>query len=85
MRYMIVIGYLISLRMNPKDPQAILNFGHNVRTQRTLKGMTMVQLAEKCEVEYTTISKIERGLINTTVSMVVILARALEIDPKQLF
>ena len=71
--------------MNPKDPQAILNFGQNVRTQRTLKGMTIIQLAEKCEVEYTTISKIERGLINTTVSMVVILARALEIDPKQLF
>jgi transcriptional regulator with XRE-family HTH domain len=71
--------------MNPRDPATILNFGKNVRKQRKLKGVTMVELAEKCGVEYTTISKIERGLINTTVSMTAIIAKALDIDAGQLF
>lgn len=69
---------------NPKDVKAIAMLGKNVRKYRTLRGLTIVQLAGKCEVEYTTISKIERGLINTTVSMIAIIARQLEIAPATL-
>lgn len=69
---------------NPKDQKAIENLGATVRAIRIEKGLTMVELAELCEVEYTTISKIERGLVNTTVSMIVIIARALQIPPSQL-
>ena len=71
--------------MNPKDPEAIKRLGENVRKYRTLKGFTIVELAEKCEVDYTTISKIERGLVNTTVSMISIIAKVLIVDPGDLF
>jgi transcriptional regulator with XRE-family HTH domain len=69
---------------NPKDQKAIEMLGRNVRTFRKLKGLTIIQLAGKCEVEYTTISKIERGIVNTTVSMITIIAKALEITPSKL-
>lgn len=69
---------------NPKDQKVIELLGKNVRSYRTSKGLTIVQLAGKCEVEYTTISKIERGIVNTTVSMISIMAKALEIAPSKL-
>ena len=45
----------------------------------------MMQLAFEADVEYSQIAKIERGLINTTVSTVQILAQALGIKPADLF
>jgi transcriptional regulator with XRE-family HTH domain len=69
---------------NPKDQQAIEKLGLNVRRLRMIKGVTMVQLAADCNVEYTTISKIERGLLNTTISMISIIAKALEVHPAKL-
>jgi len=69
---------------NPKDQKAIDKLGATIRFKRVERGLTIVRLAELCEVEYTTISKIERGLVNTTISMIVIIARALKIPPSQL-
>lgn len=69
---------------NPKDQKAIDKLGHNVRKFRNLKGLTMMQLAIRCNVEYTTISKIERGLVNTSISMIAIIAAALEIHASRL-
>lgn len=69
---------------NPRDQQAIEKLGQNVRKYRILKGLTIVKLSEECDVEYSTISKIERGLINTTISMIVLIAKALTISPSQL-
>lgn len=70
--------------MNPKDDTTIKNFGAAVRQLRKEKGLTLLQLSERCDVDYTTISKIERGLINTTITMVARIAKALEIKPSQL-
>lgn len=72
-------------KANPKNEKAIEKFGLAVRKFRKEKRLTLVQLAEICEVDYTTISKIERGLLNTTVSMVSILAKALKVHPSKLF
>ncbi len=69
---------------NPREQEAIDKLGQNVRKYRILMGFTMVKLSEECGVEYTTISKIERGILNTSISMIVILARALKIKPSQL-
>lgn len=69
---------------NPKDQKAIEMLGRNVRTFRKLKGLTIIELAGRCEVEYTTISKIERGIVNTTISMISIISKALEITPSKL-
>ncbi|MFA4868086.1 MAG: helix-turn-helix transcriptional regulator [Pedobacter sp.] len=70
---------------NPRNEQAIKKLGQNVRKQRTLKGLSMVKLSELCNVDYRTISNIELGAANTTVSMVAIIAKALAIHPSVLF
>ncbi len=60
-------------------------FGENLRSMRKKHGMTMMELAFEAEVEYSQIAKIEKGLINTTVSTVYSLATALETSPSTLF
>ncbi|RZJ82588.1 MAG: XRE family transcriptional regulator [Flavobacterium sp.] len=69
---------------NPKNQKAIEKLGLKVRKLRIEKGFTLIELAGLCDVDYTTISKIERGLINTTVSMINIIAEALKIHPSVL-
>lgn len=44
----------------------------------------MEQLAHLCNIEYSQISRIELGQINTTLNTIKILADGLEIQPKEL-
>ncbi|MBC8987559.1 helix-turn-helix transcriptional regulator [Pedobacter sp. N36a] len=70
---------------NPRNEKVIKQFGINVRKFRELKGLKMVELAVLCEVEYGTISTIERGLVNCTISTAHSVAKALEVTMDQLF
>lgn len=45
----------------------------------------MMELAFEADIEYSQIAKIERGVSNTTISTVHLLAQALEIKPIELF
>ena len=45
----------------------------------------MEKLAQAAGLEYSQISEIELGKINTTISTVYVLAKTLEISPKELF
>jgi transcriptional regulator with XRE-family HTH domain len=63
----------------------IIRFGINLRKIRESKNMTMQTLAYTINVEYSQISRIERGLINTSIGVVYEIAQALEIDVKELF
>ena len=65
--------------VNPKDDDVVKRFGDAVRAYRKQKGLTMVELAAECEVDYTTISNIERGLVNTTITMAARIAKVLDI------
>lgn len=47
--------------------------------------MSMQTLADIINVEYSQISRIERGLINTSIGTVYEIAKALEVDIKELF
>ena len=60
-------------------------FGENLRKLRKKKGLTMMELAFEADIEYSQIAKIERGISNTTISTVQLLASALEIKPIELF
>ena len=60
-------------------------FGENLRKVRKKKGLTMMELAFEADIEYSQIAKIERGVSNTTISTVQLLASALEIKPIELF
>jgi transcriptional regulator with XRE-family HTH domain len=70
---------------NNRDKGFILAFGENLRKLRKSKGLSMERLAQLANVEYSQVSDIEHGIINTTISTVQLLAKALEIAPKDLF
>lgn len=49
------------------------------------KGMSQVELALECgDKDWSQISRMERGLVNFTISYLLLIAEALEVAPKEL-
>jgi transcriptional regulator with XRE-family HTH domain len=68
-----------------REEDFIKNFGKNLSGMRKERKLSQEELAFKCELEYSQISRIERGVINTSISNVYKIAKALEIHPRDLF
>ncbi|GAB4000781.1 hypothetical protein GCM10028807_54750 [Spirosoma daeguense] len=68
-----------------RDKEFIKLFGVSVRQKRQQKGLSQDELAYQCQVDVRQIGRIERGEINTTISTVLVLARALEVSIADLF
>ncbi|WP_025144518.1 helix-turn-helix domain-containing protein [Pedobacter jeongneungensis] len=62
---------------NPRNDKVITLFGANVRKYRNAKGLTMNDLATLCDVELGTISTVERGIVNCTISTAHAISNAL--------
>ena len=60
-------------------------FGNNLRQIRKKRGFSMEKLALNAGIEYSQVSDIEHGNINTTISTIHAIAKALEIPEKELF
>ena len=60
-------------------------FGDQLRKLRLTKGISMRKLALQADMEYSQLSKIERGVINTTISTVYALSEALDIPMREFF
>ena len=71
--------------INLKNKKLILSFGKHLRKLREERDYSMRYLADLADVNYTQISKIETGKINTTISTAYALAKALDITLEQLF
>jgi transcriptional regulator with XRE-family HTH domain len=59
--------------------------GIQLRAVRQKQGLSMRELALQADMEYSQLSKIERGVINTTVSSLQSLAEALNVPVKEFF
>jgi transcriptional regulator with XRE-family HTH domain len=59
-------------------------FGLHLRTIRKSKGLSQEELAWKADLELSQISRIERGIINTSLSQILVIAAALGIPHQQL-
>lgn len=68
-----------------RNEVAIKAFGEHLRQVRISKNLTQEQLAFAADLELSQISRIERGVINTSISQVFQIAKALKIHPKELF
>ncbi len=68
-----------------RHEQFIASFGENLRKIRLAKGISQEDLADKADLTLSQVGRIERGVINTSISMVYSLASALEVDPADLF
>lgn len=68
-----------------KDQKFLNKFGKNLRKLRKQKSMTQEKLAFEIGIEISQISRIERGVSNTSISTVKAIANALDIHVKELF
>lgn len=69
------------LRVDP----FIKALGERIRSVRIQKKMSIEQLAAECDIEYVQLSRIERGLINTSVSHIYVISRALGVSCKYIY
>ncbi|OCX51910.1 hypothetical protein BEL04_18075 [Mucilaginibacter sp. PPCGB 2223] len=67
------------------DNDGIKAFGQSVRKFRQAKKLSMQKLADIAEIEQSQIVRIEGGKINTKLSTILIIAKALGIEPADLF
>lgn len=76
---------ILCLVIGIRDKEAINLFGASIRQKRLARGFSQEALAYQCQVDSRQIGRIERGEINTTISTVFALARALELSVAELF
>jgi len=60
-------------------------FGQNLKKVRLAKNVSQADLAYNCGMEISQISRLERGLLNTGISNIYLIAKYLEVEPKELF
>lgn len=63
----------------------LIKFGQNLRRLRKERGFTQEELANELDIEISQISRIERGVINTSVSLVKSITDCLQIQANELF
>jgi transcriptional regulator with XRE-family HTH domain len=63
---------------------ARLTFAANLRKIRTAKGLSQEKLADLCDLHRTYVSSVERGERNISVDNMERLAKALEVDVREL-
>ena len=68
-----------------RDEKFIKKFGQKLKEFRKAKGISQEQLAGDTGFELSQIGRIERGEINTSISHVSAIAKALKIKPEELF
>ncbi len=67
------------------EKEFLIAFGKHLRKVRKSKGFTQAQLANDIGIEISQISRIERGIINTSVGNVNAISKALQVDIQELF
>jgi transcriptional regulator with XRE-family HTH domain len=70
------------LKSNYQDIQE--KFGLNLKRIREEKSYSLRELASKCELDDSKISKIENGKFNIQLSTIMELAKGLGVEPKEL-
>ena len=67
------------------DIQFLKEFGKQLKRLRKDKGLSQAQLAYEANIEISQVSRIERGLINTSILNAKLIATVLEIPITKLF
>lgn len=62
----------------------LVKLGIHIRQIRERKNLSQQNLADICDLPKTTIGRVERAEMNTTIKTLVKIANALELEPKEL-
>ena len=68
-----------------RDKEGLLCFGKRLRQVRLERGFSQEELAYSCGLTLSQIGRIERGVINTSLSTVFVIARTLKVELSYLF
>ncbi|MEC4004829.1 helix-turn-helix transcriptional regulator [Flavobacterium sp. SUN052] len=60
-------------------------FGKQIEKLRGSQNLSYRQLAQRCDIDFSNISKIEKGEVNIQLSTILQLAKGLTVTPKELF
>ncbi len=74
----------VAKRTYYKDEQGVIAFGNKLREIRLKKGYSQERLANEAGLPPSQISRIETGVINTSLSHICLIARVLKVKPKEL-
>jgi len=77
-------AYDLDVSPRSRDLKAMAAFGSVVRERRKAQRLTQAELAERAHVERETLGRIERGLREPGLSIIIRLARALEVNATEL-
>lgn len=61
-----------------------IQFGKRLKLLREEKGLSLRDLAARCELDFSKIGKIESGQTNLKLSSIFELAKGLDVEPKEL-
>jgi transcriptional regulator with XRE-family HTH domain len=68
-----------------RDKTILIQFGSRLKDIRKLKNLSQDELALEADIEKSQIYRIEKGLINPTVTSIINISRALGVKPLTLF
>ncbi|MBI3836500.1 MAG: helix-turn-helix transcriptional regulator [Planctomycetia bacterium] len=68
-----------------KQPDITARFGQRIRALRAERGLSQEALADKCRLDRTYISGIERGRRNVSLRNIDVIAKALGVSTAELF
>ncbi len=80
-----MVSWIFTLVKYLRDEAGIKKFGKKLKEIRVMKSHTQESLAWEAGIEPMHVSKIERGIINTSLSHILALAKALKIKPSEFF
>ena len=81
--YFLICAILVVMN-NLRDQELLIEFGNKLKDLRTLKGLTLQQLAFEAEMEISQVHRIEKGKINPTLTTLNALAKGLGITLAEL-
>ncbi len=68
-----------------KDKEFLIAFGAHLKKLRVSKNKTQIDLASDCGMEISQISRMERGILNTSISNIYLIAKSLKVHHKDIF
>ena len=77
--------FTIFIFVNKDERKILIDFGKRLRNIRRSKDFTQEKLAFTIGVEISQISRIERGIINTSLLNLMKISTALQVPPQELF
>jgi transcriptional regulator with XRE-family HTH domain len=70
--------------INVRDKRFLKALGEHIKAIRSKKNMSQEDLANDADIPISQIGRVERGEVNTTVSTIYVIAKALEVHHKEL-